>query len=269
MIRLMAFDLDGTILNEDSLLEPVVRDAIAEARAAGIVVIIATGRMFQSARRFAAELDLGAVPLITYNGALIKDNGDGHIYRHHPLPAAVAGPIGRYLAERDVHVNVYHDDALHVDRRDPITEQYETHIGVTATLTPNLLTAMPWEPTKMLAVAGADEVPRLAAGIRRLVGDSVDLASSCPTFLEITGCGVNKGAALAEVAVMLGINQDEVLAAGDGQNDLEMVRYAGVGVAAHGAFPEVVAAADCLAGPGAFGMADVIRQAVAGRLKRR
>lgn len=268
MIKLMAFDLDGTILNPESLIEPVVRAAVARARAAGVTVTIATGRMFRSARAYAAELGLGAVPLIAYNGALIQDSADGRVWCHRPLSHAAARSIGRYLAARGVHVNIYCGDALYVEATNAITERYASRVGVEPIVAPGLLSDLPWAPTKMLAVAEPDEIPRLAADIRRLVGDGVTLASSCPTFLEITDRGVNKGAALAELAAALDIRREEVLAAGDGQNDLEMIRYAGVGVAAHGAFPEVLAEADLVAGPGPAGIADIIERAASGRLQR-
>ncbi|MGE5561440.1 MAG: Cof-type HAD-IIB family hydrolase [Chloroflexota bacterium] len=266
MIRLMAFDLDGTLLGPEALLEPVVREAISDARVAGITVTLATGRMYCSARQFAAELGLGSVPLIVFNGALIQDNINERVYRHHVIDHATACLVGRYLADAGVHVNIYRGDALYVNEYDPITEQYERRIGVTATVSPGVLADLPWAPTKLLAVAAPAEVKRLAAGIRALVADRVAIASSHPTFLEITGRSVNKGAALAEVATMLGIDRAEVLAAGDGLNDLEMIRYAGIGVAAHGSYPEVLAEADCHAGPGPAGIAAVIRQATAGRL---
>lgn len=266
MIRLMAFDLDGTLLNHESLIEPVVRAAVARARAAGITVTIATGRMFRSARTYAEQLALGGVPLVAYNGALIQHSSDERVWRHRPLSLAAARSIGRYLAGQGVHVNIYRGDDLYVEAANEITARYASRVGVEPIVAPGLLSELPWAPTKLLAVAAPEEILRLAADIRELVGDDVTLASSCPTFLEITGRGVNKGAALAELAAALAVPREEVLAAGDGQNDLEMIRYAGIGVAAHGAFPEVIAEADLVAGPGPVGMAEIIEWAASGRL---
>lgn len=266
MIRLMAFDLDGTLLNEDSLLDPAVIAAVARARAAGIVVTIASGRMFRSSVKFAAQLELGDVPLIVYNGAVIRNAADGRLYREHPLPQDVAQTICRYLASEDVHVNVYHDDVLFVDAQNEITRQYAIKVGAQISVHPGILGALPWAPTKLLAVAEPAHVQRLATGIRGLVGDRVTLASSFPRYLEITDRGVNKGTALAELAAMLGIAQADVLAAGDGQNDLEMVRWAGVGVAAHGAYAELSRVAEVRCAPGSAGLAAVIERAAAGEL---
>lgn len=264
MIKLMAFDLDGTLLNAESLLVPSVRAAIARARAAGVTVTIATGRMFRSAIRFASELELGDVPLIVYNGSVIRTAVSHRLYREHLIPHDIAQTICDHLKREGIHVNLYHDDLLYVAEDDEVTQRYVHKIGTDVCVDPSILSRLPWQPTKMLAVADPERVVQLAAEIRGLVGDAVTLASSVPIYLEITGQNINKGTALAEVADMLGIARHEVLAAGDGQNDCEMVAWAGVGVAAHDAYDELRRIAEVNAAPGPDGIAAVIERAVAG-----
>ncbi|HHY93245.1 MAG TPA: HAD-IIB family hydrolase, partial [Firmicutes bacterium] len=134
--RLLALDLDDTLLNAQGRISPRNREAIRAAQGRGVVVTLATGRMYRSARVFAEELGV-VVPLITYNGALIKDN-NGRVYWDRPLPLAAAQTALAVARRHDVHVNLFLDDTLYVDRDDVWTEQYRRSSGVTPHLVPDL-----------------------------------------------------------------------------------------------------------------------------------
>ena len=168
-IRLLATDLDGTLVGADLVIRPRVAAAVAAAQAQGVVVVIATGRMYRSTLRFDRALQLRA-PLICYQGAYIREmpNGDEPAaapIRHVTLAAQVARQAIRWSRENglDPHVNM--DDRLVMERGDEGAADYERLSGIDADFVPDLVAAVVRPVTKVLAV-GPPGVPErvLAAG---------------------------------------------------------------------------------------------------------
>lgn len=246
-IRLVATDLDGTLVGADLVIRPRVAAAVAAAQARGVVVVIATGRMYRSTLRFARALDLHA-PLVCYQGAYIREMpiGDGPPpppIRHVTLAAGVAREAVCWSREHglDPHVNM--DDRLVMERGDEGAADYERLSGIDAEFVPDLIAALGRPVTKVLAV-GPPGVPErvLAAGRDAFMG-LAEVTVSHPEYLEFTAPGVNKGQALRWLAHRLRVPMAATMAVGDQYNDLEMLAAAGHGVAMAGAPAEVRAAA--------------------------
>ena len=246
-IRLLATDLDGTLVGADLVIRPRVAAAVAAAQAQGVVVVIATGRMYRSTLRYARALQLRA-PLICYQGAYIREmpNGDEPAaapIRHVTLAAQVARQAIRWSRENglDPHVNM--DDRLVMERGDEGAADYERLSGIDADFVPDLVAAVVRPVTKVLAV-GPPGVPErvLAAGREAFVGRA-EVTVSHPEYLEFTAPGVTKGQALRWLARRLRIPLAATMAIGDQYNDLEMLAAAGHGVAMGGSPAEVRAAA--------------------------
>ena len=100
-IRMLAIDMDGTLLHDDTTISPYTHDILTRALAVGVRVVVATGRMFCSARQLATELGLGDVPLVTYSGGLIAKCISGEILYHAPIPLATAREIVATARELD------------------------------------------------------------------------------------------------------------------------------------------------------------------------
>lgn len=229
-IRLVAVDLDDTLLNQKNEISTHTADAITEAVKQGITVTLATGRMFCSAQAYAKQLGLN-VPLITYNGALIRQALTEEELYHQPIEAAVAREILHYFKEQGLYIQSYMDDKLYVEEINDQAKWYMNHANVPAYALGEKLYDSPEGPTKLLAVTKPEDVPQAIQKVVAKFGTLIGATSSKPGFVEMMDKRVSKGLALAALAEKLGIPQEAVMAVGDSNNDLAMIRWAGFGVA--------------------------------------
>lgn len=242
-IRLVAIDLDDTLLTDDLVIAPGAKQAIARAMDEGVVVTLATGRMFPAARPFARELGLD-VPLITYNGALIRTAG-GETWWHKPVPRPLALEVLDYAETEGWAVQCYCDDRLYVTRIDDDVRYYTDIANVPAQTVADMRALLEErETTKLLGVGEPDEIARRAVELDEKFRGRLTITISKPRFVEMLDAGVSKAAALAEVARRFGIEREQVMAIGDSFNDWDMLRWAGLGVAMGNAPPEIQAMAD-------------------------
>lgn len=230
MIKLVALDMDDTLLNKQAVISPRNAEVIRRAVAQGVTVTIATGRMFRSARPFAEGLGLD-VPLITYNGALIRGALSGETLLDRPIAADIAGEVLALFQDKGWYIQTYVDDALYVAEMNDKARYYEQLAKVSATVLGDDFYSRLQAPSKMLAMAEPDQVTIMKQTLQARFGDRLYLAVSKPTYLEMVNPAVNKGTALAFLAERLGIGREEVMAVGDSFNDLDMIKYAGWGVA--------------------------------------
>ena len=127
-IKLFATDLDGTLLNKNGEISPANKQAIKEMAKEGIIPTIATGRMYEASRRFAEQLELD-VPIITYNGALIK-SVSGKVYFEGFLPSKIVSEIYDYFKEMKYYFQTYQDDKLYYEAYTDKTKGYEEGINI-------------------------------------------------------------------------------------------------------------------------------------------
>lgn len=244
-IKLVALDLDETLLNKSRAVSPRAKAAIAAARADGVAVTVATGRMYVSAAPYARQLEID-LPIITYNGALIKNSISGDVLYHRPLEPQTAAEVLAVCRDRGWYVQSYIDDVLYVAERNSHARYYEAIAGVKAVPMGGKLYSLPGAPTKLMVIAEDERLPDIQAVLAEHFGDGIYLAKSQSRFLEITHPTVNKGRALAFLAESLGIGREQVMAIGDSANDIDMLSYAGWGVAMGNAAAAVKAVADAV-----------------------
>lgn len=261
-IKLVALDLDDTLLDKSLAVSPRTREAIAQAIAKGVTVTVATGRMYSSALIYAKQLELD-VPLITYNGGLIRRVQSGETLYHMPVDEQVARDVFSLFHENGWYIQSYVDDILYVAEHNETSRYYERMTGIKAVALGEAFYTMAGAPTKMLALTGEVQLGEIEKQVRSAFGDRLYIAKSKPTYLEMTHPQVNKGHALAFLAEKLGITRQQVMAVGDSQNDLDMIEYAGWGVAMGNAAANVKAAAQAVTGHhDAEGVAEAIEQYV-------
>lgn len=248
--ELIAIDLDGTVLDGDGSILPGAKEAIGHVLARGITVTLATGRMYQPSNRFAEELNISA-PLICYQGALIRQSGNGHIWWHRPLPLPVARKVIAEIRRLGVQQYAYVDGAIYVERVRDEDRGYALRNGVELHVVDDLTTLPHGRPTEIAARGKPEDVDRVVAHIRDCCGTEVIVNKIHDSFCEIADATSGKGNALEYLAKQLGTPRSRVVAIGDSPNDISMLRWAGLGIVVGDAPTEVKEAADWVIGDGA------------------
>ncbi|MEM6713606.1 MAG: Cof-type HAD-IIB family hydrolase [Cyanobacteria bacterium P01_C01_bin.147] len=256
-IRLLVLDIDGTIAGKSNDVTAQVKAAIAAVQRQGVQVAIATGRMYCSAVRFHQAVQ-SPLPVMSYQGALIKDPVSGKIYRHTPLSRqhtlALLSDLAALEAAEKLSIHLYINDQLHVREILTDTREYAERSGIKPIPVGDLATYLQQqsaiETTKLLALSPDPAV--ITALLSRLKQQytpaELYLTQSVATFFEATHPLSNKGAAVQYLAEeLLGLTPEQVMTVGDNFNDYEMIRYAGVGVAMGDAPNGVKAIADWVA----------------------
>ncbi|MEH2158622.1 Cof-type HAD-IIB family hydrolase [Nostoc sp.] len=236
-IKLLVLDIDGTIAGHSNTISEPVKQAIVAAQARGIQVAIATGRMYRSALRF--HQDIGStLPLMAYQGAWIQDPLTQKIYRHWVVSREIAHQLLDYFEQPELRsllsVHFYINDQLYVRELTKETKIYAERSGIIAIPVGDLRQALTNEPTKILALSDdTDVIDKLLGNLRRQYTPAeLYLTTSVATFFEATNASVNKGTAIRYLAEeLLGLQLANVMAIGDNFNDVEMLEYAGLGVA--------------------------------------
>lgn len=260
-IKLIALDLDGTTLNEEHQIPERTQAAVAAAKARGIHVVLNTGRMYQSAMPYARQLGLDGMPLGSYNGGAVWEFPSGRSLYHEPLPIDACKKVAAFCEARGLHVNAYVDDELYVASLGERALSYAAGAGVKPHAVGSLFLWLSQPSTKMLIFDEPETIQAIRPELLDLLGPSFHVTSSNPHFLEITSERATKGLALEWIANSLGVEREEVLAIGDGFNDLSMIEWAGASVAMSHAPDELKRAATFVAegGPG-IGVANALER---------
>ncbi|MGI6225822.1 MAG: Cof-type HAD-IIB family hydrolase [Peptococcales bacterium] len=241
--KLIAIDLDDTLLRNDLTISERAQKAISTAIEKGTLVTFATGRMYCSALPYALDLGLD-LPLITYQGALVK-YADGREVYHRPIELEIAKEVIRFTKPFGIHTNAYINDELYMEEATGWGKQY-AKIAKAPVHYVELPNTLEQDPTKILFIDESDKLDELAEKIAQKFPKVINITKSQKTFLEISHPKATKGNALRELAESLGINRQQVIAIGDNMNDLDMIEYAGCGVAVGNAVTPLKDAADLI-----------------------
>jgi 5-amino-6-(5-phospho-D-ribitylamino)uracil phosphatase len=240
-IKLVAIDLDGTLLSSRKTITPKTHTAIKAAAAAGIKVVLATARPPRSVRTYYDALKLDT-PTINYNGALIWDEPRRRAVEHVPLDALVAKKViawGRKLYPK-LLVSVEILDKWYTDHFDE-TPEYMTETG--KHFSPDFigpLDAFMRVPiTKLMLLGDPIWIKELEIEVAKKFGTTVSHTRSDPHMLQLMSPATSKAQALEKVAATFGIKASEVMAIGDAPNDVHMLRWAGMAVVPENGWAEV------------------------------
>ncbi|MDA1257113.1 MAG: Cof-type HAD-IIB family hydrolase [Chloroflexi bacterium] len=258
--RVVALDIDGTIVTSDLVLSPRLRSAVAAVQDAGAIVLLATGRILGSALHFSRELNTNG-PLVCYQGAITADPLTGEIKRHARIDGKLADEALCLLEGGTGEVSMLLDDQIYVARRSEWADGYASRMERELRVVDSLGDVADGGPTLILSVDEPRETEQRAEQLAHHFGERALVTHSLPRFCEVASPEAGKLNALEAVLEHLGAAPEEVVAFGDGAGDVEMLKWAGLGIAVGDAHPAAIKSADVsIAGPESDGVAQALEE---------
>jgi Cof subfamily protein (haloacid dehalogenase superfamily) len=234
MYRLVVCDLDGTLLNPQHRLGDYTRDVLQRLRGSGLELMLASGRHAGDLRGLAAELG-GRGGLISSNGAAVHD-AEGELLHHRALDSACLDFLLHDPAFDGVHTNLYRLEDWLVERPEPYLLQYHQESGFAYRVV-DFADIEPKPVLKVFYYGDHDRLQELDTLVHARCPGRLATTFSLPVTLEVMAAGVSKGAALGLVLDRLELTAADVIAFGDGMNDLELLRTVGKGLVMGNADP--------------------------------
>jgi Cof subfamily protein (haloacid dehalogenase superfamily) len=211
-------------------------------------VILATGRMFRSVRPYAEAAGIEE-PVVCYQGAVVAEPVSGRFLRHEPIPLELAREAIEAVQAEGYPLNCYVNDELYVAEHTAASESYASFQNLEVHAVGDLLAWLSEPPTKLVAVGDPVELDRLGQRLKAQFDGRMYISKSLPYFLEFASPDVTKASGLAFVAEHLGFARERTVALGDGENDVELLEWAGYAVAVENAHERVLAVADFVCPP--------------------
>ena len=243
-----AFDLDGTLLRRDLEITARTLAAVEGLRQQGMRLVVATGRRYASAVEHAEKLGFGGDdPVVCYGGSMVR-RMDGETLLHHTLPKDLGLEVLRWASERGLHARVFVDGRVITSPNSPAALRFSKRLeepGIVEVDSPaEWLAGAEEEPTKLVIVDHPDNVPGWLGDAQEAFRGRLFVTRSLPHYVEVGGLEGTKSTALQFLCGRWGIDPERVLAFGDADNDVDMLRFAGRGVAVGPMTPGVREAAD-------------------------
>jgi Cof subfamily protein (haloacid dehalogenase superfamily) len=248
-LRLLVLDIDGTILDESNRIRDSVVQAIHSAQSHGVAVAIATGRLYQSS--LLAYDSIGStLPLICYEGALIREPKTGFVHRHWPVDRRVLAQVLDHTelfspgSSHSVHFHI--EDDIYVSNLNRASVDYFARSTIEPIVVSDLRPLLNRPTTKVMVLSDDVRViARLSSELKNSPTRTQVKQYESIILLEAFHPAVNKRLAVSYLAEgIMGLRRENVMAIGDDFTDIEMLRYAGIGVAMGNAPAEVKASAD-------------------------
>jgi Cof subfamily protein (haloacid dehalogenase superfamily) len=232
-VRLLALDLDDTLLRSDLTISYQMRNSIKKAEAAGVIVVLASGRIPAAMNQFAGLLGMHKKTgyLICNNGTLIQESHTGKVVYEIRMDVKTALTAFDLADAEGFPVQIYEDDIMYVSRHNEYTGYDQKLTGLRQVVVEHFRAMVANGCHKLLIPGDPTLLVPLESILRTYLEDNLTIFTSKPYFLELLPANTNKGTALEKVAGMLEINQKDVIAIGDSMNDEAMLRWAGMGIA--------------------------------------
>ena len=245
--RAIALDLDGTLTNHDKVVTPKTRKALLKAEANGAVIILASGRPTYGIEPVAECLELNQRGgyILSYNGGNIVNAKTGEKLFSQFLPDVVIPILYKFAKEHNHALLGYAGNEIITEKPDDQYVKEESRINkMNIRKVENLLDALEPHPTKLLMTGDPSDILKAEQELVELLGEKMDIFRSAPFFLELVPKGIDKAQSLQRLLAKINLTPADMIAFGDGYNDLSMLKLAGMGVAMENAAPEVRADAD-------------------------
>lgn len=233
-IKLIAIDIDGTLLNEENILAQETIDAITEARTQGIKVVLCTGRPLTGVKKYLKKLNISGSNeyAITFNGAQVQD-ADGNIIEKSALNYQDFIKLEQLSHKLNTNFQIETADYIYATNRNlspySVAESYLVNMPIRVR-TPEEITKN-IEIVKAMLIADPDVIDAAEPKVPESLLNHLSMVKSEPVFLEFMNQKASKGQALSKLAEQLNLTAENVMAIGDQGNDITMISYAGTGVA--------------------------------------
>ena len=247
--KLAAIDLDDTLLGPDKKVGQANRAALERLRALGCDVILASGRRHDNMLPFYRDLGLGGYA-VACQGASAKHVRTGSFVHHAPLDPAMAAEVTDAGLRRNLTVMYWSSRGVCASQRSPWVQRYEADCGDAVPIVDDVRAVTHCPAEKVIWAGEPHAILALAPEMQRRYRDRLNVLTTDDWFLEFTSVRASKATGLAAVAETYGVAREETLAFGDGNNDVPMLEWAGLGVAMSHARPSAKAAADIVASAG-------------------
>ncbi|MCX7842356.1 MAG: Cof-type HAD-IIB family hydrolase [Clostridia bacterium] len=234
----MAVDVDGTLVDSNGAITGETKKAVRLGVDKGLIFTICTGRPIQSAAPLCEELGLD-LPFITYNGAMVVMGKSREILYEKKMSAEDALNIYKLGEKYGVTVVVWTENKLYVNRMDERAHSYSKLARTTPILPDNMTDVLKNGATKILWYDTEEKIRQYEDEVGQYLGENVNYHPSKPIFLEFVDKNASKAIAMERLGQYFGIDRREMIAVGDGINDLSMIEYAGLGIAMANAREEV------------------------------
>ena len=245
--RIIALDLDGTLTNHEKVVTPRTRQALLCAQDKGAIIVLASGRPTYGIHPVAEclELEKRGGYILSYNGGKIVNVKTQEELFSQYLPESVIPTLYQYAKQQHHALLGYADNEIITEMPDDKYVKEESRINkMNIRKVANLLEALEPHPTKLLMTGDPSDMLKAEQELMDVVGDKMDVFRSAPFFLELVPKGIDKAQSLRRLLAKINLTPADMIAFGDGYNDLSMLKLAGMGVAMANAAPEVRADAD-------------------------
>ena len=244
--KLIATDIDDTLLRKDKTLSPVTKAALIQAQENGVIVAVASGRLPYGVRPYAQALDVFRYGgyYMGFNGGAIMNSRDELIGKSF-LDSKYIHPVYDILRPSSATTMVHKGSIIYADSKvNDYTHIESDVIGLPLNVVDDLPSFIDWDIHKFLISGDPAELRELERQLLEKLGDEVDIYLSAPWFLEVMPKGTNKGTGLQKICDNAGVDISEAIAFGDSYNDIYMLKAAGLGIAMGNAEDAVKEAAD-------------------------
>lgn len=248
MYKLIAIDIDGTLINSQGEISPRVNEAIRAAQARGVKVVLVTGRPIGGVANYVKELGLDEEDdfVVTYNGAFVQNTHTGEVMQENFLSYDDLEDL--FALSKEIKTPMHYFDINYIYTPNKEINHYTVYESYVNDIP---LVYQPLEEVtkdisipKVMFIDKPERLDETIAAIPNAVKEKYTMLRSAPYFLEILHPQVSKGLVLEQLANDLGIEREAVISIGDGGNDISMIDFAGCGVAMENAVEEVKAVAD-------------------------
>lgn len=245
--KVLALDLDGTLTNSEKVITPRTKAALLTAADAGTTIVLASGRPTVGIQPLAQELELASRGgcILSYNGGKIIDCKTGHALVQHAFPPEIIPTVCTFARYWNVVALTYDSQGIVTEQAANPYVQEEARINkIPVRQVDDLAAEVDWPINKLLLVGDPVDMPHVEELMQQEFAGRLSIYRSAPFFIETMPLGVEKSASLALLLRTMGLFPKDLMACGDGWNDLPMIQFAGLGVAMGNAVPQVRMAAD-------------------------
>ncbi len=245
--QLIALDVDGTLTNSKKEITPATREAIIRLQELGKHVVITTGRPPQGINALAEQLNIAQYNghIIAYNGGQVYNAKTNHVLFHKTLDSNYIEPIYNAIKEKDLNLIAYlGDEIISAFEPNHQTLRAAKNNQMPVRKVDNFIHYFTEPLYKLLIVGDIHVINPTLIELKELFGSQLGFCTSHPEFIEVTPPDVDKGASLKILLNHLGFTMDQMIACGDGSNDITMLKCAGLGVAMANSHNDVLAISD-------------------------